>query len=208
MKIVSITPIHVTAAELERRQQRYNRIAPAGVTVELHNLSQNSPAALDSPTDVVASDASVKNDIAGSDQADFDFLMPDCVLDPGFRKGEGEQVVGMLDSVLADLTAQGHRIGAVTRNEAIGAELERRVTEYGFANSYAGREVLNLSFDAINDEELWHAALTTAVDNLAAAGATIVINGCSAVNVEQGRIKLPVVDPAELALKIMAKSVI
>ena len=69
MKIVSITPIHVTAAELERRQQRYNRIAPAGVTVELHNLSQNSPTALDSPTDVVASDASVKNDIAGSDQA-------------------------------------------------------------------------------------------------------------------------------------------
>ena len=38
MKIVSITPIHVTAAELERRQQRYNRIAQAGVTVELHNL--------------------------------------------------------------------------------------------------------------------------------------------------------------------------
>jgi Asp/Glu/hydantoin racemase len=116
------------------------------------------------------------------------------------------QVVGMLQNVLAHLAAKGHKIGAVTRNEAIGAELERRVAEYGFAKNYAGREVLNLSFDAINDEELWHEALTKAVDSLASQGATVVINGCSAVNVQQDRLRLEVVDPAELALQLISSN--
>jgi Asp/Glu/hydantoin racemase len=204
MKIVSITPIHVTDQELQRRQQRYNRIAPAGVTIELRNLTQGSPTALDTTLDVRASDESLLGELNAVGGAAADFVMPDCVLDPGFRlEGEG-QVVGMLQNVLAHLAAKGHKIGAVTRNEAIGAELERRVAEYGFAENYVGREVLNLSFDAINDEELWHEALAKAVDSLAAQGATVVINGCSAVNVQQDRLKLEVVDPAELALQIIS----
>jgi len=206
MKIVSITPIHVTEQELQRRQQRYNRIAPAGVTIELRNLTQASPTALDTPTDVRASDESLYSELSAAGGADADFVMPDCVLDPGFRLEVEGQVVGMLQNVLSHLAAKGHKIGAVTRNEAIGAELERRVAEYGFAQDYVGREVLNLSFDAINDEQLWHEALTKAVDSLAAQGATVVINGCSAVNVQQDRLKLEVVDPAELALQIISGS--
>jgi Asp/Glu/hydantoin racemase len=204
MKIVSITPIHVTEQELERRQQRYNRIAPSGVTIELRNLTQSSPTALDTSTDVRASDASLLTELNDMGGSGADFVMPDCVLDPGFRLEAQGQVVGMLQNVLANLVAKGHKVGAVTRNEAIGAELERRVEEYGFAQNYVGREVLNLSFDAINDEELWHEALTKAVDSLAAQGATVVINGCSAVNVQQDRLKLEVVDPAELALQIIS----
>jgi Asp/Glu/hydantoin racemase len=143
-------------------------------------------------------------ELSSASEAGVDFVMPDCVLDPGFRLEAQGQVVGMLQNVVANLVAKGHKVGAVTRNEAIGAELERRVEEYGFAQNYVGREVLNLSFDAINDEELWHEALTKAVDSLAAQGATVVINGCSAVNVQQDRLKLEVVDPAELALQIIS----
>jgi len=155
---------------------------------------------------VRASDESLYSELSAAGGADADFVMPDCVLDPGFRLEVEGQVVGMLQNVLSYLAAKGHKIGAVTRNEAIGAELERRVAEYGFAQNYVGREVLNLSFDAINDEELWHEALTKAVDSLAAQGATVVINGCSAVNVQQDRLKLEVVDPAELALQIISGS--
>ena len=47
MKVVSITPIHVTEEELKRRQARYERLAPAGITVELRNLSEQSLNALE-----------------------------------------------------------------------------------------------------------------------------------------------------------------
>ena len=207
MKLIAITPIHVTDAELARRQERYQRIAPAGVTIELRNLeAPAAPTALDQESDVRKSDSGIAQTITELNEDGFDFVMPDCVLDPGFRPAANRQVVGMLETVVSHLAEQGERIGAVTRNESIGAELVRRVGEYGHADKFVGLEVLNLSFDAINDEELWHEALAKAVDVLAEKGATVVINGCSAVNVNQAQIKLPVVDPAELALKLIVQS--
>ncbi len=154
MRVVAITPIHVTDEELARRQERYTRLAPAGMTVELRNLSTASPVALDLQSDVLSSDAALMDDMCHVKGDVADVVMPDCVLDPGFRPGSNDSIVGMLESVTAHLVSQGHKIGAVTRNETIGAELVRRIGEYGFADHFAGLEVLNLSFDAINDEEL------------------------------------------------------
>lgn len=206
MKVVSITPIHVTEKELKRRQERYQRLAPEGVTVELRNLSLDIPVALDNENDVRSSDASLLADIAETDLELFDVLLPDCILDPGFRKNANETTVGMLDIVMKHLVDAGHKVGAVTRNEPIGKELVRRVGEYGYADNFVGLEVLNLTFDAINDEEEWHRALKIGVNRLAEKGATVVINGCSAVNVDQSQLSLPVVDPAELALKLILEN--
>jgi Asp/Glu/hydantoin racemase len=205
MKVVSITPIHVTDKELARRQERYQRLAPAGVTVELRNLSHQSPVALDNKNDVQSSDSNLASDISEINADSYDVLLPDCILDPGFRKNASETTVGMLDSVMKHLVDAGNKIGAVTRNDSIGEELVRRVGEYGYADSFVGLEVLNLSFDAINDEEEWHRALKIAVDRLAEKGATVVINGCSAVNVDQSQLRLPVVDPAELVLQLISE---
>lgn len=205
MKVVSITPIHVTDKELARRQERYQRLAPAGVTVELRNLSHQSPVALDNKNDVQSSDSSLASDISKINADSYDVLLPDCILDPGFRQNRSETTVGMLDSVMKHLVDAGNKIGAVTRNDSIGEELVRRVGEYGYADSFVGLEVLNLSFDAINDEEEWHRALKIAVDRLAEKGATVVINGCSAVNVDQSQLQLPVVDPAELVLQLISE---
>jgi Asp/Glu/hydantoin racemase len=206
MKVVSITPIHVTDKELARRQERYQRLAPEGVTVELRNLSHQSPVALDNKSDVLSSDSNLAADISKIDSTSYDVLLPDCILDPGFRQNTNGTTVGMLDSVTKHLVDAGNKIGAVTRNDSIGEELVRRVGEYGYADSFVGLEVLNLSFDAINDEEEWHRALKIAVDRLAEKGATVVINGCSAVNVDQSQLPLPVVDPAELALKLILEN--
>jgi Asp/Glu/hydantoin racemase len=206
MKVVSITPIHVTEKELTRRQERYQRLAPAGVTVELRNLSHQSPVALDNDNDVRSSDLNLLADISHINLDSYDVVLPDCILDPGFRKNASETTVGMLDSVMHHLVEAGNTVGAVTRNESIGKELVRRVGEYGYADSFIGLEVLNLSFDAINDEEEWHRALKIAVDRLADKGATVVINGCSAVNVDQSQLRLTVVDPAELALKLIVEN--
>lgn len=205
MKVVSITPIHVTDKELARRQERYQRLAPAGVTVELRNLSHQSPVALDNKNDVQSSDSNLASDISEINADSYDVLLPDCILDPGFRQNRSENTVGMLDSVMKHLVDAGNKVGAVTRNESIGQELVRRVGEYGYADSFVGLEVLNLSFDAINDEEEWHRALKIGVDRLADLGATVVINGCSAVNVDQSQLQLPVVDPAELVLQLISE---
>jgi Asp/Glu/hydantoin racemase len=206
MKVVSITPIHVTDKELARRQERYQRLAPEGVTVELRNLSHQSPVALDNKNDVLSSDSNLAADMSKIDSTSYDVLLPDCILDPGFRQNTNGTTVGMLDSVTKHLVDAGNKIGAVTRNDSIGEELVRRIGEYGYADNFVGLEVLNLSFDAINDEEEWHRALKIAVDRLAEKGATVVINGCSAVNVDQSQLPLPVVDPAELALKLILEN--
>lgn len=203
MRVISITPVHVTDAEFNRRQERYDRISPEGLKVTLVNFIQLDPKELETSGDVVASDLGLFADISSINRRDYDFLMPDCVLDPGFRKGGDEFVVGMLESVMSDLVNSGHQIGAVTRNDAIGAELVRRIDEYGYSANFVGNEVINLSFDAISNEELWHSSLETAVEKLAAKGASIVINGCSAVNLIESRLVLEVVDPAEMALDII-----
>jgi Asp/Glu/hydantoin racemase len=208
MKVVSITPIHVTEEELKRRQARYERLAPAGITVELRNLSEKSLNALEKDSDVRASDFALLADASEINLEIGEVLLPDCILDPGFRQNASATTIGMLESVMGHLVAAGGKVGAVTRNESIGNELVRRVGEYGFANHFVDLEVLNLSFDAINDEEHWHRALKIAVDRLAAKGATVVINGCSAVNVDQSQLSIPVVDPAELVLKIIADQMV
>ena len=207
MKVVSITPIHVTEEELKRRQARYERLAPAGITVELRNLSEQSLNALEKDSDVRASDLALLAD-ALEINLEIGEVLPDCILDPGFRQHASVTTIGMLESVMSHLVAAGGKVGAVTRNESIGNELVRRVGEYGFASNFVDLEVLNLSFDAINDEEQWHRALKIAVERLAAKGATVVINGCSAVNVDQSQLSIPVVDPAELALKIIADQMV
>jgi Asp/Glu/hydantoin racemase len=203
MRVISITPVHVTEAEFNRRQERYDRISPEGLKVTLINFIQLDPKELETSEDVVASDLGLFADISSINRRDYDFLMPDCVLDPGFRKGGDEFVVGMLECVTSDLVNSGHQIGSVTRNDAIGAELVRRIDEYGYSANFVGNEVINLGFDAISNEDLWHSSLETAVEKLAAKGASIIINGCSAVNLIESRLVLEVVDPAEMALDII-----
>jgi Asp/Glu/hydantoin racemase len=203
MRVIAITPVHVTEEEFNRRQARYDRISPEGLKVDLVNFSEIEPKELETSLDVLASDLGLIADIHSIKRHDFDFLMPDCVLDPGFRQDGDEFVVGMLESVINNLVNSGHQIGAVTRNEAIGAELVRRIDEYGYSANFVGNEVINLSFDAISNDDLWHESLETAVEKLAAKGASIVINGCSAVNLIEARLVLQVIDPAEMALSLI-----
>ena len=204
MRLLSITPITVTETELARRQARYDKFAPTGLTVVLRNLNQPAPRALDQQSDVIESDTCLARDLETIDLTRFDAVLPDCVLDPGFRQNQDPLIVGMLESVVSHLASAGHKIGAVTRNPAIGAELVRRISEYGFDKEFVGLEVLNLSFDAISDDATWNSALRRALVALEAKGATAVINGCSAVDVDESGLKLKVVDPTELALQLIA----
>ncbi|TDC56547.1 hydantoin racemase [Actinomadura sp. KC345] len=205
MRALAMTPIHLPPEEIRRRQARYDRLAPPGLAVELRDVGPAAPGALDDEPSIRASEREVA---AALDRAGggWDVAFPDCVLDPAVPDGPGPAGVpvnGLLKLSSMHLAAKNIPFGAVVRNEAIGAELGRRLRAYGLDAWVAGVAVMDLPFDAIADTGAWNAALGEAVDALAAAGAAAVINGCSAVDVEESRLKARVVDPTALALRLM-----
>jgi Asp/Glu/hydantoin racemase len=62
--------------------------------------------------------------------------------------------------------------------------------------------VLGLSFADIADDATWNAAVDGAARQLAEAGVTAILNGCSAVEVRAGT-GVPVFDPTRAALALL-----
>jgi len=202
--IFSVTPIHVDADELARRRRRYAELSPDGVRVHLVDVGPHAPRQLADETDLHASERAVRAVLAEQYGQGYDYLMPDCVLDPAVP-GARPQVRGMLRLVLSHLVSTGHQVAAVTRNQAIGDELRRRARVYGFDESLLAVAVLRLGPDSVADAQKWNAAMRTALEDLAGQGATAVLNGCSAVDVTDRPETGPlVVDPAATALALFA----
>jgi len=203
MRILAITPIAVSEGELMRRRARYHRLAPARVTVQLENLGDGSevPRALETAEDITASEAALLDRYAAADPERFDVLLPDCVLDP---------VVDHPDRVplpvygIGRLTAHyvagfGWQVGAVARNRAIAAELDRKLASYGLPLSQP-TAVMDLPVEDIADEVGWGAAVERAVSGFAGQA---VINACSAVEVKIGTGGPLVLDPTATALRMI-----
>jgi Asp/Glu/hydantoin racemase len=203
VRVYAITPIHVPDEELRRRQGRYDHLSPDGLTVELHDIGPRAPRALETSDQVRESERQVMAALRAAGPG-YDALLPDCVLDPGVAALRGGMPVdGMLRLSLADAAANGQAVGAVTRNRAIADELTAVAAAYGFP--VVGVAVLDLDLDAIADDARWAEALIGAVDALAEAGADVVVNGCSAVDLDAaGGTRIPVIDPAALALRLLA----
>lgn len=208
MHLYAVTPIHVGPPELARRQARYDALSPAGLTVELHDLGDGAPRALDTEQQVRDSEGLV---LAALEQAPdhADALMPDCVLDPGvphLATSAGRPVFGLLRTSLAWSVLAGRAVGAVTRNQTIADELARQVHGYGYDDAFTGVEVLDLDVDAIHEAHRWGAALEGVVERMSRAGAGDLVNGCSAVDLPAASSGWPVrvVDPTALTLRLVA----
>ena len=115
----------------------------------------------------------------------------------------GRPALGLLRLAVGAAVAAGHRIGAVTRNAAIAAELRHRIDDYGWSNSFAEVAVLDLAVEDITDPARWSAAMRDPLAAFAAAGVTAVINGCSAVDTEQHPDAPVVLDPIRTALAVL-----
>jgi Asp/Glu/hydantoin racemase len=211
VRIFAVTPIHVSAEELARRQARYDALSPDGLSVHLEDIGPDAPRALDTEEQVRESDEMVTAALErAAGRADgVDAVMPDCVLDPGVAHLSGRldrPVFGLLRTSLAWGAITGRSVGAVTRNEAIAEELRRQVEGYGMAESFTGVEVLDLDVDAIHDAGRWAASLHEVVERMGRAGAGDLLNGCSAVDLppEAARWPVRVVDPTALALRLIA----
>jgi allantoin racemase len=209
MRIKAITPIRVTDAELARRQVRYRELAPAGIEIDLVNLpdAPEVPRRLDTAGDIAASDLLVAAEVARTDPADHDAVLPDCVLDPGVTRSAGSApvpVYGILQLAAGFLGTLGHRFAAMTRNEPIAEELRACLRRYRLEERFDDVAVLDLTFDDIEDDSAWNAAIDRVRDRFADRGVTSVVNGCSAVKVHDREASVTVVDPTRLALQLLA----
>ena len=202
MRLLALTPIHVPAAEVARRQARYDAIAPAGIEVVVRRPGGDLPRELGSPDDVAASDAALLAAYAAEPADDWDGYLPDCVLDPAVHAADTLPVpvhgIGRL--AMHALAGAGLTWRGVARNEPIARELDRLAERYGVATD-GPAAVLSLSVEEIADDAGWGSALASAVADL---GCDAVLNGCSAVDVRAPGRGPVVVDPTALALRVLA----
>lgn len=209
MRIKAITPIRVTDDELWRRQERYQRLSPPGIEVVLVNLPDEPavPRALEHDDDLGRSDRLVAEEALRTDPAEFDAILPDCVLDPGLptlvREGR-IPVFGILKLTAGLLHSMDRPFAVVARNRVIAGELERCVARYGLENGFNGVNLLDLSFDDIADDDKWNGALMGVRDRLAQGPVRTILNGCSAVEVMDDDHPVSVFDPTRLALHLIA----
>lgn len=212
MRIKTITPLHLTPEELARRQERYNRQAPPPLQMIMANLPADAgvPRSLGDEAACRASDEHVYEEAMRTDVTTFDAIFLDCVLDPSSEALERDAplpVFSILKLSASYLASLGHRLAAVTRNKVIAEELEHKLKSYGLIEHFHGTLILDLSFEAVADDAKWNAALAGAVNEAVGRGATTLINGCSAVNVQEKASKIVVVDPTELALRLVGVAV-
>ncbi|MCE3552245.1 hypothetical protein LWC33_12345 [Pseudonocardia sp. RS11V-5] len=115
------------------------------------------------------------------------------------------------------------RIHAVTPIHVGEAEVARRQARYDalaprgvrvelhdigpeWSGAFLGVTVLDLAVEDIEDADRWARAVRPALEQAGAAGADVVLNGCSAVDVEEGLDPaLPrLLDPISTALRLLA----
>ncbi len=208
MKLKAITPIRVTDAELARRHVRYRDLAPAGVEVDVVNLPEDEevPRRLDTPADIAASDRLVAAEIMRTEPAEHDAVLPDCVLDPGVAstaRVAPVPVYGILQLAGGFLATLHHRFAAMTRNQPIADELRACLRRYRLDDRFDEVAVLDLDFDAIEDETTWNTAIDGVRHRFSGRGVQSVVNGCSAVAVRERDAGVAVVDPTRLALQVL-----
>lgn len=206
MRIFASTPLHVGATELARRQARYDRIAPAGMTVELHDLPGHAPRSLESEADMRASEQCVI-EMLGTVKPGFDAVLADCVLDPGIttlQQELGVPALGVLRLNLSHGRALGRPTAAVVRNPAIADEMRSVADVCGLGDTLVDIRVLELDFAAIVDHDRWQTRLDAVASDAARAGARLLLNGCSAVDTDIGPAPVTVYDPVARALRLAA----
>ncbi|GAB2687093.1 hypothetical protein GCM10027271_57460 [Saccharopolyspora gloriosae] len=206
MLVQAVTPIVVGPQEVARRQARYDALSPAGVRVVLSDLPPHGPRALNTEQHVHRSTELVAEALAAAPECDA--VLPDCVLDPAVPADGGtiggRPALGLLRLTVGAAVAAGHRIAAVTRNEAIAAELHRRIADYGWEGSFHEVAVLDLTVDDITDPARWSDAMRAPLERAGRAGVTAVINGCSAVDTTTRPDNAPLVlDPIKTALGVL-----
>jgi len=206
LRVKAIAPLYLAPEEVVRRQLRYGRLGAGHAQVTLFNLDEDAPCQLNTPEDIAESEKAVWEEIARTDARQFDVILPDCVLDPGVGEvGESPvPLVGILRLAAGHLASLGESFAAVTRNQAIGDELRRKIVGYGLGAYLTSVELLDVDFCFVSDHSGWAAAMEPVCETIARNGVTRLLNGCSAVEIPDRNLGgVVVVDPTELAIQLL-----
>lgn len=211
IRIKAIAPLKLDPAEVRRRQARYDVLADDHASITLVNLEDsNAPQRLDSEEDIRRSEKLVYAEMLRTSPGEFDFLLPDCVLDPAIGDNFVTPVParGILKLASTALHQQGTPYLGVTRNNAIGDEFSRKVRDYGYADDLKAMATLDVDFCFIADHRSWAKAMWPAIQQAQAAGLHFILNGCSAVAIDEPVVDdVRVIDPTALALESLCTSV-
>ncbi len=207
LRVKAIAPLRLDETEMVRRQARYSALAGPEMEIVLFNLEgKNAPLRFDSFEEIEASERLTWEEISRTDPERFDAVLPDCVLDPGLDKAADAPVpaYGILRLAAGHLHSLGRPYAAVTRNDVIGQVLEEKVAGYGFSSVLMGREVLDIDFCFVSEGAGWNEAMAPVARKLADRGVTALLNGCSAVDIENRTLEgVAVIDPTEMALAVL-----
>jgi Asp/Glu/hydantoin racemase len=211
LRVKAVAPITLPEDRLAWRAGRYRALGQAagGLDVQLVNLAgPDAPPSLDSDDAVQASSALIRAEILCTDPAEYDVVLPDCVLDPGIAAepdpGDPVPSTGILRLVGFQLAAAGRMFSAVTRNEVIGREFERRVAEYGLSDYFAGVDTIDGDLALVSDEREWLSRLRAVAERARAKKAGTIFNGCSAVDVKTAAVSgVFILDPTPTALRLL-----
>lgn len=191
VRVKAIAPIALPPDRLAWRAERYRALgrAAGGLDIELVNLTgPDAPPSLDSDDAVAASYGLIRAESLRTNPAEFDVVLPDCVLDPGVEAGPSADdpvpSAGILKLVGFQLAAAGRLFSAVTRNDVIGRELERKVAEYGLSDYFVGVDTIDGGISLVSDGQEWMNRLRSVTEGVRAKKAGTIFNGCSAVDVE------------------------
>jgi len=208
MRLVALTPAHVGAPEIARRQARYDDFGDEQVSVIVHDQPDQPevPHSFDTAELVESAERCMLTRAADMQLAPEDVILPDCILDTALEEvlDLGLPAHGILKLTVGMIKGLGLRYGAVARNHAVGNALDARIRDYDAGPAFVGTAVLDLPTEAVSDAKTWNGALSAHVARLAERGAQVVINGCSAVDVAEGPWAVPVVDPTQLAVRSIA----
>ncbi len=207
LRVKAIAPLRLDDEEMVRRQLRYSALAGPEMEIVLFNLEgDNAPLRFDSFEEIDASERLTWEEISRTSPDRFDVVLPDCVLDPGLEKAAEAPVpaYGILRLAAGNLYSLGRPYAAVTRNDVIGQVLEEKVAGYGFSSVLVGREVLDIAFCFVSEGSGWNEAMAPIARKLADRGVTALLNGCSAVDIENRTLEgVAVIDPTEMALSVL-----
>lgn len=208
LRVKAIAPLRLADDEMIRRQARYDRLGGDRLAITLVNLTgEGAPDRFDTAEQIAASERLTAREVARTDRAAFDVILPDCVLDPAVGEVEDPPVpvVGILHLVTSYLASVGRPFAAVTRNRVIGEELARKVGRYGLGRWLTGVHVLDVDFCLVSDHRGWADAMTPLRGELESAGVETLFNGCSAVDIDADHLgSVAVVDPTALALQLLS----
>jgi len=147
-RVTLISPLEASAADLERRQQRYGAVAGPDTAVTVQNLA-GGPAALNSGGDVLTSAAAIFQQGSTLTRAETDALLVDCVFDPAvdeLAEATGLPTFGPTRTTLPLINLVADSFSIIARSRRQCTLLAELVTRAGYGHALRATHALDISY--------------------------------------------------------------